>query len=135
MELFPPNNHQNQGQKFLILPLTKSRSPLSVKHNWKFSLTGVMISNERPSPFGRRPYNQPRPQVQEDTLKNDKVQIERKTFLFSLKENPRGRFLRITEDVNGRRDNIIIPATGLDEFKKVFDEMVKAAQDKPVEPS
>ncbi len=91
-----------------------------------------MISNERPSPFGRRAYSQPpRPQVQEDTLKSDKVQIERKTFLFALKENPRGRFLRITEDVNGRRDNIIIPATGLDEFKRIFDEMVKAANEKP----
>lgn len=94
-----------------------------------------MISNERPSPFGRRPYNsQPRPQVQEDTLKSDKVQIERKTFLFALKENPRGRFLRITEDVNGRRDNIIIPATGLEEFKKIFDEMVKTANEKPEKP-
>jgi len=93
-----------------------------------------MISNERPSPYGgRRPYSQslPRPQVQEDTLKSDKVQIERKTFLFALKENPRGRFLRITEDVNGRRDNIIIPATGLDEFKRIFDEMVKTANEKP----
>jgi hypothetical protein len=95
-----------------------------------------MISNERPSPFGRRTtYSQPRPQVQEDTIKSDKVQIERKTFLFALKENPRGRFLRITEDVNGRRDNIIIPATGLDEFKKIFDEMVKAANEKPTPPS
>jgi hypothetical protein len=116
--------------------------PLSVefKRSWKSSLTGIMISNERPSPFGRRTYNSnsslpPRPQVQEDTLKSDKVQIERKTFLFSLKENPRGRFLRITEDVNGRRDNIIIPATGLDEFKRICDEMVKAAAEKPVEPS
>ena len=92
-----------------------------------------MISNERPSPYGRRAYTQqPRPQVQEDTLKSDKVQIERKTFLFSLKENPRGRFLRITEDVNGRRDNIIIPATGLDEFKRIFDEMVKTSNEKPI---
>lgn len=93
-----------------------------------------MISNERPSPFGRRPYSQPRPQVQEETLKSDKVQIERKTFLFALKENPRGRFLRITEDVNGRRDNIIIPAPGLDEFKRIIDEMVKAANEKPEKP-
>ncbi|MGH8023049.1 MAG: PUR family DNA/RNA-binding protein [Limisphaerales bacterium] len=94
-----------------------------------------MISNERPSPFGgRRQYSQPRPQIQEDTLKSDKIQIERKTFLFSLKENPRGRFVRITEDVNGRRDNIIIPATGLEEFKRIFDEMVKAAAEMPPKP-
>ena len=63
----------------------------------------------------------------EETLKTDKVQIERKMFVFALKENPRGRFLRITEDVNGRRDTIIIPAPGLDEFKRIVDEMVKAA--------
>ena len=56
-----------------------------------------------------------------------KIQIERKTFIFTLKENPRGRFLRITEDVGGRRDTIIIPAPGLEEFKKLLDEMVKAA--------
>ena len=68
-----------------------------------------------------------RPAVQENTLKTGQVQIERKTFLFSLRENPRGRFLRITEDVGGRRDNIIIPATGLEEFRRVLDEMLKAA--------
>ena len=61
----------------------------------------------------------------------DKVQIERKTFVFTLKENPRGRFLRITEDVGGRRDTIIIPAPGLEDFKKLLDEMVKAANDAP----
>jgi len=70
--------------------------------------------------------------VNEDTLKTEKIQIERKTFIFTLKENPRGRFLRITEDVNGRRDNVIIPSTGLEEFRKVLDEMVRAATEIPV---
>jgi hypothetical protein len=88
-----------------------------------------MISNDRPSPYGNRPYGAPRPPVNEDTLKSDKVQIERKTFLFTLKENPRGRFLRITEDVGGRRDTIIIPAPGLEDFRRVLDEMVKAASE------
>jgi hypothetical protein len=90
-----------------------------------------MISNERPSPYGRRTYGQPKPPVNEDTLKSDKVQIERKTFLFTLKENPRGRFLRITEDVGGRRDTIIVPATGLEDFKKLLDDMVKASGEMP----
>jgi len=105
-----------------------------------------MISNERPSPYGRRPYqghgygapkynpqyNQPpRPPVNEDTLKSGEVQIERKNFVFTLKENPRGRFLRITEDVGGRRDTIIIPSTGLADFKKLVDEMVKASGEIP----
>jgi len=90
-----------------------------------------MISNERPSPFGRPAYGQPRPPVNEDLLKSERVQIERKTFVFTLKENPRGRFLRITEDVGGRRDTIIIPSTGLEDFKKLLEEMVKAADEIP----
>jgi hypothetical protein len=90
-----------------------------------------MISNERQPSFGHRPYGTPKPPVQEDTLKTEKVQIERKTFVFTLKENPRGRFLRITEDVGGRRDTIIIPAPGLEDFKKIVDDMVKAAAETP----
>ena len=90
-----------------------------------------MISNERPSPFGHRHHGPPKPPVNEETLKSDKVQIERKTFLFALKENPRGRFLRITEDVGGRRDTIIIPAPGLEDFKKIIDQMVEAANEPP----
>jgi hypothetical protein len=95
-----------------------------------------MISNDRPSPYGHhnhnpRSFGQPRPPVNEDTLKTDKVQIERKTFVFTLKENVRGRFLRITEDVGGRRDTIIIPAPGLEDFKKLLDDMVKTAAETP----
>jgi|SRR6202046_2360397 hypothetical protein len=92
-----------------------------------------MISNERHSPYGNRSYgsSSPKPPVNEETLKTDKVQIERKSFVFTLKENPRGRFLRITEDVGGRRDTIIIPAPGLDDFKKILDEMVKASNEAP----
>lgn len=71
--------------------------------------------------------------MEENTLKSDKVQIERKTFIFTLKENPRGRFLRITEDVNGRRDTVIIPAPGLEDFSRIVAEMTKAAAEKPVE--
>ena len=88
-----------------------------------------MISNERSS--GHRPHGSPKPPGNEDTIKSDKVQIERKTFVFALKENPRGRFLRITEDVGGRHDTIIIPAPGLEDFKKLLDDMVKLAAETP----
>jgi hypothetical protein len=95
-----------------------------------------MFSNNRPSSgysnFGN---SGPRPSSNEDTLKTEKIQIERKVFVFSLKENPRGRFLRITEDVSGRRDTIIIPAPGLAEFKKIVDEMVKVSSEAPEKPS
>lgn len=69
--------------------------------------------------------------MNEETLRTEKIQVERKTFIFTLKENPRGRFMRITEDVGGRRDNIIVPAPGLEDFKRVVDEMVKASLEIP----
>jgi hypothetical protein len=95
-----------------------------------------MISNERSTPYGNRPHGErthssAKPPVAEDTLKSSKVQIERKTFILALKENTRGRFLRITEDVGGRRDTIIIPAPGLEEFKKLLEEMVQASAEIP----
>ena len=92
-----------------------------------------MISDERSSPYGYPPYGGAgaKPGVPEETLKTDKIQIERKTFVFSLRENPRGRFLRITEDVNGRRDTIIIPAPGLEEFRKTLETMLRASEENP----
>lgn len=97
-----------------------------------------MPPNESPSPYGRGQqsygYQSSKPAVVEETLKTDQVQIERKTFVFTLKENPRGRFLRITEDVSGRRDTIIIPATGLEEFRRAFEGMVAASNSTPLPP-
>jgi hypothetical protein len=59
-------------------------------------------------------------------LKSENIAVERKTFIFDLRENPRGRFLRITEDANGRRDSIVIPAPGLEEFRRALDEIITA---------
>ena len=42
------------------------------------------------------------------------------------KENPRGRFLKITEEVGGRRDTIIIPSTGLDLFRSTIEKAIEA---------
>jgi hypothetical protein len=59
-------------------------------------------------------------------IKSETIGVERKSFIFDLRENPRGRFLRITEDANGRRDAIVIPAPGLEEFRRVLDEIIAA---------
>lgn len=56
----------------------------------------------------------------EQTIRSEQIQVERKIFFFDLKENQRGRFLRITEDVNGRRDTIILPAPGVADFIKTL---------------
>jgi len=62
----------------------------------------------------------------DDHLLSERIQIERKQFFFDLKENPRGRFLKITEDVGGRRDTIIIPSTGLDLFRDTLNLAIEA---------
>jgi hypothetical protein len=91
-----------------------------------------MISNDRPSPFRNRRYPARKPPLPEETLKSERLQIERKMFVLALKQNSRGRFLRITEDVGGRHDTIIVPAPGLEEFKQLVDAMVQAAADTPL---
>ena len=60
-------------------------------------------------------------------LFNEKIQVERKQFTFELRENPRGRFLRVTEDVGGRRDTIIIPAVGLEPICEVLGRIITAS--------
>ena len=62
----------------------------------------------------------------DDELYSEQVQIERKLFSFDLRENPRGRFLRVTEDVGGRRDTVIMPATGLEQVRGVLDRAIEA---------
>jgi hypothetical protein len=65
----------------------------------------------------------------DSVLKTETLAVERKTFLFDLRENPRGRFLRITEDANGRRDSIVIPAPGLEDFRRILEEIIAADRD------
>lgn len=67
----------------------------------------------------------------DEELHSERIQIERKQFFFDLKQNPRGRFLKITEDVNGRRDTIIVPTTGLDLFRDTIDKAIAMERDLP----
>lgn len=65
----------------------------------------------------------------DDTIFSEKIQIERKVFFFDMKENDRGVLVRITEDVRGRRDTIIVPASGLREFRESIDNMIEVMED------
>jgi PurA ssDNA and RNA-binding protein len=51
-----------------------------------------------------------------DPLASEKITVDRKIFFLDLKENNRGRFLKITEDVGGRRDTIMLPAEAFQDF-------------------
>jgi hypothetical protein len=50
--------------------------------------------------------------------------VDRKVFFLDLKENQRGRFLKITEDVSGRRDTIMLPASGFRDFVDALSRIV-----------
>jgi len=60
-------------------------------------------------------------------LESRELQVERKHFFIEFRENERGRFLRITEEAHGRRNTVIIPSTGLEEFERALDEVLSAA--------
>jgi len=62
----------------------------------------------------------------ETQLLSERMQIERKQFFFDFKENANGRFLKITEEVGGHRDTIIIPASRLSLFREAIDRVMAA---------
>ena len=68
-----------------------------------------------------------KPPVETKTLRTEKLDIERKTILVQLQENLRGRLLRITEECHGRRNTIVIPATGLAELHQLLGRMLDDA--------
>lgn len=67
--------------------------------------------------FGERTGTEP--------LATEKIAIDRKIFFLDLKENQRGRFLKITEDVGGRRDTIMLPAAAFRDFAEAFLRLVE----------
>ena len=67
--------------------------------------------------FGRSP---------DRVLASEKVVSGRKVFFLDYKENSRGRVLKITEDVNGRRDTIMVPDEALDDFADALERILNS---------
>lgn len=65
----------------------------------------------------------------ENVIASQEVTIERKRFVIELRENERGRFLRITEEAHGRRNTVIVPSTGLNDFMTAADAVCAAGND------
>jgi hypothetical protein len=55
------------------------------------------------------------------------VDIESKRFFFDVKENHKGKYLRITE-LSGGRSCIVIPLGGISLFKERLGEIIEEAQ-------
>ena len=68
--------------------------------------------------YGERPAPNP-------PLASEKVVSDRKIFFLDLKENDRGRFLKITEDVGGRRDTIMLPAAAFNDFADALERLIE----------
>ncbi len=64
------------------------------------------------------------PKSMDNIIAAQELQIERKHFYIEFRENDRGRFLRITEEAHGRRNTIIVPSTGLEEFSATLNEVL-----------
>jgi alkyl hydroperoxide reductase subunit AhpC len=66
--------------------------------------------------------------VDNGLLHTEKILADRKTFYIDLKENARGRVVKITEDVGGNRDTIMVPIDILDDFIQALQD-IKATSD------
>merc|ERR1719151_60471 len=57
------------------------------------------------------------------------VRIENKNFFFSCKKNAQGRYITISEVKGNFRNSILIPESGWDDFREVFDEYTKQCKE------
>jgi hypothetical protein len=67
----------------------------------------------------------------DNIIEAKELQIERKHFYVELRENDRGKFLRITEEAHGRRNSIIVPSTGIDDFTAIIAEVLTNGETAP----
>jgi len=61
---------------------------------------------------------------QDQILESRELQVERKFFRLEVRENDRGRFLRVTEENQGRRNTVIVPDSGFADFARVVNEVL-----------
>ena len=62
--------------------------------------------------------------MEETTIYSKKIITRNKAFFLDLKENPNGKFLKITESNGEKRSFIFVPEEGLKEFKESFEEII-----------
>lgn len=73
--------------------------------------------------------NQEAETVENDLLHTEKILADRKIFFLDLKRNARGMVVKITEDVSGNRDTIMVPAEILGDFIAALSDIKATADD------
>ena len=71
--------------------------------------------------------------MNQEDLHTEKIIADRKIFFLDLKENARGRVVKITEDVNGNRDTIMVPAGILGDFIEALTDIKETADNQEEE--
>ncbi len=64
----------------------------------------------------------------DDLLHTEQIIADRKKFFLDLKSNARGKVLKITEDVGGNRDTIMVPAEILGDFIAALEDIRATAE-------
>lgn len=82
--------------------------------------------------FGESLLKLPTFRYMDNIIDAKELQIERKHFHVEFRENDRGKFLRITEEAHGRRNTIIVPSTGVDEFTAAIGQVLAGVENAPV---
>lgn len=67
--------------------------------------------------------------MESELLHTEKILADRKVFYLDLKRNVRGMVVKITEDVNGNRDTIMVPAEILGDFVAALSDIKTTADD------
>jgi len=62
--------------------------------------------------------------MEEKTLYTKKIITRNKAFFLDLKENPNGKFLKVTESNGEKRSFVFIPEEGLKEFSESLNDMI-----------
>ncbi len=57
-------------------------------------------------------------------LESREIQVERKFFTAQIRENERGKFLRLTEEAQGRRNTVIVPSSGFADFANLINDIL-----------
>ncbi len=66
--------------------------------------------------------------MNQEVLHTEKILADRKIFFLDLKENARGKVVKITEDVSGNRDTIMVPAEILGDFIAALNDIKETAE-------
>lgn len=80
--------------------------------------------HQRPPYAPRQFRGEPKPPIAEETLDRGQLQIGEKTFVFQLKANERGRFLRIVEHSGEYVQSVMIPESGFEDFLAVLSDLL-----------